>query len=68
VYPTLGSIAGFAIPTHGVFVALGVFAAAAVLVVEARRRGQTDERILLLRVIWLARRGAYRLVPTEVGS
>jgi phosphatidylglycerol---prolipoprotein diacylglyceryl transferase len=31
--------------THGFFVALGVLAATLVFVVEARRRGQTDERL-----------------------
>jgi prolipoprotein diacylglyceryltransferase len=41
VYPTLGPI-----PTHALFVGLGVLAAAAVFVVEARRRGQTDERVV----------------------
>src|SRR6478672_2861476 len=40
MYPTLGPL-----PTHDVFVALGVLAAVAVFVVEARRRGQTDERL-----------------------
>jgi prolipoprotein diacylglyceryltransferase len=41
MYPTLGPV-----PTHPLFVALGVLAAVAVFVVEARRRGQTDERML----------------------
>ncbi len=41
MYPTLGPL-----PTHDVFVGLGVLAAVAVFVVEARRRGQTDERIV----------------------
>ena len=41
VYPTLG-----AIPTHELCVGLGVLAAVAVFVVEARRRGQTDERVV----------------------
>src|SRR3954447_1917824 len=40
VYPTLGGIA-----THDLFVGLGVLAALAVFVVEARRRGQADERV-----------------------
>lgn len=39
--PTLGPI-----PTHELFVGLGVAVAAVVFVVEARRRGQTDERLL----------------------
>lgn len=46
MHPTLGSLLGVPVSTHGVFVGLGVLAAAAVFVVEARRRGQTDERIL----------------------
>ncbi len=33
-------------PTHALFVGLGVLAAVAVFVVEARRRGQTDQRVL----------------------
>ena len=41
MYPTLGPV-----PTHGLFVALGVLAAIGVFVVEARRRGKTDERIV----------------------
>jgi phosphatidylglycerol---prolipoprotein diacylglyceryl transferase len=40
MFPTLGPL-----PTHDVFVGLGVLAAVAVFVVEARRRGQTDDRI-----------------------
>ena len=40
MYPTVGPV-----PTHPLFVALGVLAAVGVFVVEARRRGQTDERI-----------------------
>lgn len=41
MYPTLGGL-----PTHAAFVGLGVLVAAGVFVLEARRRGQTDERIL----------------------
>jgi phosphatidylglycerol---prolipoprotein diacylglyceryl transferase len=40
VYPTMGPI-----PTHPLFVGLGVLAAFVVFVVEARRRGQTDEKM-----------------------
>jgi len=40
MFPTLGPL-----PTHDVFVGLGVLAAVAVFVAEARRRDQTDERI-----------------------
>lgn len=48
MFPTLGDILGadLPVPTHEVFVALGVLVAALVFVVEARRRGQTDERLL----------------------
>src|SRR6188508_2375797 len=48
MYPTLGDLLGIDLPldTHGVFVMLGVLAAGFVFVHEARRRGQTDERIL----------------------
>jgi prolipoprotein diacylglyceryltransferase len=48
VYPTLGDLLGVDLPvgTHGFFVLLGVLAAGLVFVHEARRRGQTDERIL----------------------
>jgi phosphatidylglycerol:prolipoprotein diacylglycerol transferase len=38
-------VLGLPVPVHGLFVALGVVAAALVFVVEARRRGQTDPRI-----------------------
>jgi phosphatidylglycerol---prolipoprotein diacylglyceryl transferase len=44
--PTVGTIAGIPVGTHGLFVGLGVLVAAAVFMAEARRRGQTDERIL----------------------
>jgi prolipoprotein diacylglyceryltransferase len=40
VYPTLAGL-----PTHDLFVGFGVLAAVVVFVVEARRRGQTDERL-----------------------
>lgn len=46
MYPTFGTIAGVPLGTHGLFVGLGVLAALVVFLVEARRRGQTDERIL----------------------
>ena len=48
MFPTLGDILGadLPVPTHEVFVALGVLVAALVFVVEARRRGRTDERLL----------------------
>ena len=39
--PTVGPV-----PTHDLFVFLGVVAAVCVFTVEARRRGQTDERVL----------------------
>jgi hypothetical protein len=41
---TIG-VLGLSIPVHGLFVGLGVLAAALVFVAEARRRGQTDQRI-----------------------
>jgi phosphatidylglycerol:prolipoprotein diacylglycerol transferase len=41
VITTLGPV-----PAHGLFVALGVALAAVLFVVEARRRGSTDERLL----------------------
>jgi phosphatidylglycerol:prolipoprotein diacylglycerol transferase len=42
----LPTIAG--VPTHGLFVGLGVLAAALVFVSEARRRGHSDERLLIV--------------------
>ena len=36
------------IPTHGLFVGLGVLAATLVFVHEARRRGNTDDRLLIV--------------------
>jgi phosphatidylglycerol:prolipoprotein diacylglycerol transferase len=46
MHPSLGTVLGVAVPTHSVFVAVGVLAAGVVFVVEARRRGQTDDRML----------------------
>lgn len=48
MYPTLGDLVGISlpVPTHEFFVALGVLAAAVVFVVESRRRGQSDERLV----------------------
>jgi prolipoprotein diacylglyceryltransferase len=46
MYPTLAPLLGVPVPTHALFVALGVLAATGVFVHEARRRGQTDERML----------------------
>lgn len=40
MFPALGLI-----PTHALFVGLGVLAAVVVFVVEARRRQQTDDKI-----------------------
>jgi prolipoprotein diacylglyceryltransferase len=36
------------VPTHGLFVGLGVVAAVVVFVSEARRRGHTDDRLLIV--------------------
>lgn len=48
MYPTLGDLLGtdLGVGTHGFFVGLGVVAATVVFLVEARRRGQRDERLL----------------------
>ena len=43
MYPFLGPI-----PTHGLFVGLGVLAAAVVFMLEARRRGARDERLVFV--------------------
>ncbi len=43
LHPTVGPV-----PTHALFVGLGVLAATWVFVHEARRRGQTDERLLVV--------------------
>jgi phosphatidylglycerol---prolipoprotein diacylglyceryl transferase len=54
VYPTLGDLLGdlwgldLDVDTHGFFVGLGVLAAVIVLVSEARRRGHTDDRLLVV--------------------
>ena len=50
MYPTLGDLLGLQLPvgTHGFFVRLGVLAAVVVFVVEARRRGHTDDRLLIV--------------------
>jgi prolipoprotein diacylglyceryltransferase len=41
MHPTLGPV-----PTHALFVGLGVLVAIGVFVVEARRRGQTDDKVV----------------------
>jgi phosphatidylglycerol:prolipoprotein diacylglycerol transferase len=50
VYPTLGDLLGLGlgVDTHGFFVGLGVLAAVVVFVAEARRRGHTDDRLLVV--------------------
>jgi phosphatidylglycerol:prolipoprotein diacylglycerol transferase len=50
VYPTLGDLVGIdlGVDTHGFFVGLGVVAAVVVFVTEARRRGHTDDRLLIV--------------------
>jgi len=45
VVPVLGHIGPLPIPTHDVFVGLGVVVAAFVFLAEVRRRGVTDDRI-----------------------
>jgi prolipoprotein diacylglyceryl transferase len=46
VRPIIGHVGRFAIPSHELFVFLGVVAAAVVFVRETRRRGLVDERLL----------------------
>ena len=48
MYPTLGNLFGITlpVPTHDTFVGLGVLVALAVFIVETRRRGVTDPRLL----------------------
>lgn len=50
MYPTLGDLLGveLGVDTHGLFVGLGVLAAVLVFVTEARRRGHTDDRLLIV--------------------
>ena len=54
MYPTLGDLLGHSlgvdlgVDTHGFFVGLGVLAAVIVFVSEARRRGHTDDRLLVV--------------------
>ncbi len=50
MFPTLGDLFGIdlPVPTHDVFVGLGMAAALAVLVLEARRRRVTDLRIVYI--------------------
>lgn len=50
MYPTLGDLVGLdlGVDTHGFFVGLGVLAAVVVFVTEARRRGHTDDRLLIV--------------------
>lgn len=48
VYPTVGDLLGITlpVPTHALFVLLGVCVALAIFVHEARGRGQTDEKVV----------------------
>ena len=48
MFPTLGDLFGIvlAVPTHDTFVGLGVVVAVAVFIVETRRRGVADYRLL----------------------
>ncbi len=50
MYPSLGDLVGIdlGVDTHGFFVGLGVLAAVLVFVSEARRRGHTDDRLLIV--------------------
>ncbi|MEO7943465.1 MAG: prolipoprotein diacylglyceryl transferase family protein [Marmoricola sp.] len=50
MYPTLGDLFGvdLGVDTHGFFVGLGVLAAVLVFLSEARRRGHTDDRLLIV--------------------
>ena len=50
MYPTLGDLLGLHLPigTHATFVGLGVVAATLVFVGEARRRGHTDDRLMIV--------------------
>ena len=50
MFPTLGDLLGvdLDVDTHSVFVALGVLVAITVFAIEARRRGLTDERLLVV--------------------
>lgn len=50
MFPTLGDLLGFEldVDTHAVFVALGVLTAMGIFALEARRRGATDERLLVV--------------------
>ena len=55
MYPSIGPV-----PTHELFVGLGVVAAILVFVVEARRRGQTDEK-----VVWVYKLRGGQVVSAE---
>ena len=52
MYPTLLRVGGWGVPTHEVFVVLGVAAALIVFAVESRRRGVAD------RAMWTIAGGA----------
>ncbi|MEI2778024.1 MAG: prolipoprotein diacylglyceryl transferase family protein [Tetrasphaera sp.] len=66
MYPTLGDLLGITLPlpTHAVFVALGVAVAAAVFLVEARRRGQSDDNVLYVVIGALLGGGIFMRVGT----
>ncbi len=54
MFPTLFEIAGFPLDTHATFIGLGLLAATALLLVESRRRGKLDRRMLLVGIGALA--------------
>ncbi|GAB2880488.1 prolipoprotein diacylglyceryl transferase [Nocardioides pacificus] len=48
MYPTLDPLLGVPVPTHEVFVGLGVLVAGIVFGLEAHRRGASDERLVFV--------------------
>lgn len=48
MYPTLEALLGVPVPTHELFVGLGVLLAGIAFALEARRRGSSDERLVFV--------------------
>lgn len=48
MFPALFEVAGIPVDTHGVFIVLGLVAAALLLTTESRRRGKLDRNIVLI--------------------
>jgi prolipoprotein diacylglyceryltransferase len=66
VFPSLFEIAGVPVDTHTTFIALGLIAATVSLLIEARRRGKLDQRLIIIGVGALAAAGVTSRLGTGI--